>query len=141
VPQDYAQAARWYRKAADQGYAKAQYNLGILYGTGKGATQDYAEAANWSRKAADQGDPVGQAFLGRFYLSGQGVPTDYVQADMWLTLALSRPSTADQVQTEQAGKDNKSDALATKLRDYIEGIMTEDQIAEAHRLAREWKPK
>ena len=55
VPQDAAEALKWYRKAAEQGYAKAQYNLGAMYYIGDGVPQDYAEAVKWIRKAAKQG--------------------------------------------------------------------------------------
>ncbi len=55
VPQDSAEAAKWYRKAAEQGHAEAQFNLGILYDEGRGVRQDYAEAVKWYRKAKDQG--------------------------------------------------------------------------------------
>jgi TPR repeat protein len=47
---------KWYRKAADQGYAAAQYNLGVCYDNGGGVVQDKAEAVKWYRKAADQGN-------------------------------------------------------------------------------------
>ena len=56
VPQDYAEAVKWYRKAADQGDAFAQYNLGVMYDNGEGVPQDQAEAVKWYRKAAEQGD-------------------------------------------------------------------------------------
>jgi TPR repeat protein len=52
VPQDYAQAVAWYRKAADQGFAPAQYNLGLYYYDGQGVPQDYAEAYFWEDLAA-----------------------------------------------------------------------------------------
>ncbi len=55
VPQDYAEAVKWYRLAAEQGDASAQYNLGIMYINGKGVPQDYAEAVKWYRLAAEQG--------------------------------------------------------------------------------------
>ena len=55
MPQDYAQAAEWYRKAADQGFAGAQVNLGLLYANGQGVARDYAEALKWFRSAADRG--------------------------------------------------------------------------------------
>ena len=55
VLQDDAEAVRWYRLAADQGHAKAQYNLGVMYDNGDGVPQDYAEAVSWYRLAADQG--------------------------------------------------------------------------------------
>jgi tetratricopeptide (TPR) repeat protein len=58
VPQDYAEAARWYRKAAEHGNAKAQLGLGVCYLFEQGVPQDYTEAAKWYRKSADQGDAI-----------------------------------------------------------------------------------
>ncbi len=55
VALDDRQAVYWYRKAADQGDADAQYNLGLMYGKGKGVAKDYKQAVYWYRKAADQG--------------------------------------------------------------------------------------
>ena len=61
VPQDDAQAAAWFRKAAEQrGDAADQYNLGLAYANGKGVPQDYAQAAAWFRKAAEQGHAAAQ---------------------------------------------------------------------------------
>jgi TPR repeat protein len=51
VPQDYAKAAAWYEKAAEQGYAGAQCNLSSLYENGRGVLQDYTKAAEWFEKA------------------------------------------------------------------------------------------
>jgi uncharacterized protein len=56
VVQDYAEAVKWYRLAAEQGYADAQYNLGLMYDYGNGVVQDYAEAVKWYRLAAEQGN-------------------------------------------------------------------------------------
>jgi len=53
--QDYAEAIQWYRKAAEQGHANGQCNLGVMYANGRGVMQDYAEAIQWYRKAAEQG--------------------------------------------------------------------------------------
>ena len=55
VPQDAAEAVRWYRLAAEQGYAIAQNNLGFMYDTGEGVPQDAVEAVRWYRRAAEQG--------------------------------------------------------------------------------------
>ena len=55
VVQDYAEAVKWCRKAAEQNYAPAQSNLGQCYCGGRGVQQDYAEAVKWYRKAAEQG--------------------------------------------------------------------------------------
>ena len=83
VPQDYAEAARWYRKAAEQGNAKSQHNLGYMYDKGQGVPQDYAEAVRWYRKAAEQGNAKSQHNLGYMYQYGQGVPQDYAEAMRW----------------------------------------------------------
>ncbi len=129
VPQDDAEAARWYRKAAEQGDADAQYNLGVMYNDGQGVAQDYAEAVRWYRRAAEQDDAAAQVALGVMYGKGHGMPQDYVQAHKWYNLAASRlPS----------GEDRD---LAVKNRDIVAPKMTAAQIAEAQRLARDWKPK
>ena len=65
LPKDYGQAAIWYRRAADQGEAIAQVNLGEMYETGRGVTKDFAQAANWYRRAADKGDADAQYHLGQ----------------------------------------------------------------------------
>jgi TPR repeat protein len=83
VPQDYTEAVRWYRKAADQGYAEAQSDLGYMYSEGKGVPQDYTEAVGWDRKAADQGYARAQSALGYAYSEGKGVPQDYAQSAPW----------------------------------------------------------
>jgi TPR repeat protein len=53
---NYAEAAKWYRRAAEQGDAEGQRNLGVMYGNGKGVPQDYIEAYKWSNLAAAQGN-------------------------------------------------------------------------------------
>jgi TPR repeat protein len=84
---DYKLAVEWFRKAAERGDAKAQYNLGTAYDKGQGVAQDYAQAAQWYRKAADQGLPQAQNNLGILYKQGQGVPQDYAQAAGWFRQA------------------------------------------------------
>jgi hypothetical protein len=59
VPQDYAEAMRWYRLAAEQGDADAQGNLGVMYDTGTGVPQDYVAAHMWFNLSAAQGDASG----------------------------------------------------------------------------------
>ena len=60
VPQDYVEAVKWYRKAAEKGFAPAQVNLGRMYDEGAGVPQDYAEAVKWVRNAAEQGYAMAQ---------------------------------------------------------------------------------
>ena len=74
MPQDYAEAESWYRKAAEQGYASAQYSLGVMYREGRGVPKDDAQAATWFTKAAEQGVAKAQFKLGNMYKHGIGVP-------------------------------------------------------------------
>jgi len=83
VPQDYAEALRWYRKAADQGEAEAENGIALLYSQGQGVSQDYAEALRWYHKAADQGYAKAQHNLGNMYYYGRGVPQDRGEAERW----------------------------------------------------------
>jgi len=64
---------KWYRKAAEQGVADAQNDLGFMYENGQGVPQDYAEAVGWFRKAAEQGYANAQYNLGNMYRNGHGV--------------------------------------------------------------------
>ena len=80
---NYTQAVKWYRKAAEQGDAYAQNNLGVCYKNGQGVTQDYYEAVKWYRKAAEQGHARAQFNLGVCYKNGQGVTQDYYEAVKW----------------------------------------------------------
>jgi len=58
VPRNYAEAIKWYRKAAEQGHAIAQKNLGTMYSKGKGVRQNYVRAHKWFSLAASQGNDL-----------------------------------------------------------------------------------
>ena len=94
--QDYAQAAQWYRKAADQSHALAQFNLGVMYAQGQGVGKDEATAVMWIRKAAEQGDAGAQFNLGmRQHRASIGaLPVDAlesrIEAYKWLHLAATQ---------------------------------------------------
>jgi TPR repeat protein len=83
VPQDSAEAVKWYRIAAEQGDAKAQYRLGLMYAIGEGVPEDSAEAVKWILKAAEQGSKFPQLELGRRYAEGDGVSKDSTEAVKW----------------------------------------------------------
>ncbi len=87
VPQDFAEAARWFQLAAKQGYAKAQAALGDLYLVGWGVPRDNRAAQIWFRKAAEQGVARAQNKLGILYLKGQGAPPDDSLAAAWFAQA------------------------------------------------------
>ena len=131
VPQDYNKAMRWYGKAADKGNAEAQCNLGSMYVKGHGVPQDYNKASMWYEMAASKGNAKAQFNMGEFYASGKGVPQDYVLAYMWFTLAASHYPAA-----EIADRND----VAIKINE-IALKMVPEEIAEAQRMAREWKPK
>ncbi len=90
---------------------------------------DDATALQEFKPLAAQGDALAQFSLGVMYRQGQGVPQDYVQAHVWYNLAALR---------SEPGADQD---ISVKNRDIIAARMTPPQIAEAQRLAREWKPK
>ena len=77
------EAARWFRKAAEQGHAGAQDKLGGMYYIGHGFMEDHTEAARWFRKAAEQGYAEAQHMLGDMYSSGMGLMKDYAEAATW----------------------------------------------------------
>ena len=97
VPRDYEEAAKWYRFAAEQGVAEAQYNLGYLYYTGMLETsEDYQEAAKWFRLAAEKGHSLGQFYIGIMHALGKGVPKDYKEALKWYKKAAEQGLSAAQ---------------------------------------------
>ena len=76
MKQDYAKALIWYHKAAKQGHADTQVNLGFMLREGQGVKQDYAKALSWYLKAADQGHANAQFSLGFMFREGRGVKQD-----------------------------------------------------------------
>ncbi len=157
---DYDTALAEFRPVAEQGDAKAQFHLGLMYANGEGVPQDYQEAVKWYRRAAEQGDARAQSNLGLMYDKGQGVPQAYQEAVKWYRRAAEqgRPSAQYNLASMYySGQGVPQDYVlahmwtnlaasqggekAVKKRDKIATKMTPDQIAKAQRLAREWKPK
>ncbi len=124
VPKDDAQAIAWYRKAAEQGHAPGQSSLGKMCLEGRGVPRDDAQAIAWFRKAAEQGDPTAQRMLGAMYELGRGVPRNRVQSLLWLSLFAA--------QSDESAKRGLEELLQDS---------TPQQIAEAERLVREFRPK
>jgi TPR repeat protein len=82
---DFETAVAVFRPLAENGDAKAQSILGLMYSYGEGVPEDYRESARWYRRAAEQGSSVAQYNLGMFYLEGQGVSQNTDEAIEWLT--------------------------------------------------------
>ena len=125
VSQDAAEAVTWFRRAAEQGHAGAQFTLGVMLAAGEGIPEDDVEAVAWFRRAAEQGHAGAQLNLGVMYAAGSGVPQDNVEAHMWLNLAASRSS-------------GEQRELAVPKRDAVAERMTPADLSEAQRRAREW---
>ena len=81
--QDPEQAIEWFRKAAAQQYAAAEFQMGQLYDFGLGLSQDDREALAWYRKAAEHGNPAAQRAVGIFNQKGKGVAPDVAEAARW----------------------------------------------------------
>jgi uncharacterized protein len=160
VAKDYAEAAKWLRKAAEQNNAVAQYNLGAAYAIGSGVTKDEAEALKWFRKAADQNNADAQHNLGVIYAQGKLVPQDLAEALKWLRRAAEQNNPEAQSKLalmyalgQGTGRDTlqahawwniaagNGDPDARGNIDKLEKEMTPQQMNQAVRLAREISAK
>ena len=127
LEQNYKEALKWYRMAAEQGLVEAQYNLGTVYLQGNEVPQDHKEAVKWFRMAADQGYADAQYNLGALYAMGKGVDKDFIAGYAWTNVAKAN------------GYDVENNLRLFKTE------MTSEQIAEALTLAddimkRTWDP-
>ena len=148
-------AAKLMRLAADQGKAKAQYNLGLLYKNGRGVTHDYKEAVKWYRLAADQGNASAQNNLGVAYEQGQCVTQDYKEAVKWYRLSADQGDPLAQsnlgvsyVTGQGVTQDyvrahmwfniaaSSGNTLAESNRDKVAKKMSQTQIKKAQKMAR-----
>lgn len=84
---NYSEAAKWLRLAADQGQKIAQYSLGVLYKQGQGVQRNDYEAIKWWTKAAEQGFIPAQFNVGLMYEQGDGVQQNYTEAAKWYRIA------------------------------------------------------
>ena len=120
VPRNYKTVAKWFKRAAEQGKASAQYNLGKMYDKGMGVPQNKKAAVKWYKRAAEQGVSVAQFNLGLMHKRGQGTPKTLSLAHMWWNIA---------------AKNGYMDAKVHKKE--IEKIMSPSQLEKAQTLALE----
>jgi uncharacterized protein len=164
---DYKEAVKWYTKAAEQGDAEAQSNLGVMYQNGQGVPQDYKEAVKWYTKATEQGFAQAQSnltdaqfSLGAMYQNGQGVPQNYKEAIKWYRISAEQGNAETQYILGTMYRDglgvlqdyalahmwfnlcgSSGDKDCVKNRNIVEEEMSPAQIEEAQEMARNWKPK
>ncbi len=145
---------------AEQGHAKAQNYLGLMFDSGYGVPRDASRAVEWFRKAAEQGHANARNYLGLIHAGGRGVPRDGTEAVKWFRKAAGQGHVAamfnlgilyykgkvvprDYVQAhawfDLAARGGVG--LGETFRAKAARLLTPSQIEEARRLTREWKPK
>jgi uncharacterized protein len=161
VAADPKRAVQLFTRAANQGFAIAQFELAECYDKGTGVPQDPLRAAEWYEKAARQGNDRAQASLGYLYDVGIGVQQNMAQALQWYHMAAANGNAVAQynlgsmhanghgVQQNvmqaamwfnivEVNADTTRRGAAEQARRQVEAQMTAEQIAESKRLAREW---
>jgi TPR repeat protein len=159
-----AQAVEWFRKAAAQDYAPAEFQMGQLYDFGFGVGQSDVDALAWYRKAAQHGSAAAQRTMGDFYRKGRAVAADAVEAARWYHLAADGDDIRAQYQLADAYltgngvtrdyvsayvwfalaagqaplEDNRKQLL--ELRNIAAARMTPEHVAEAVRRVAAWRP-
>lgn len=150
---DYETALREFKIAAEDGLEMAQYNLAILYFSGRGVEQNFAEAFRWTAAAADQGHTQAQFNLGALYYEGQGTRRDRETALQWYIKAGNADYPPAQYNIGEMyfhGDGVKKDIIrahawisraiennhqtAAELLDEIEAGMSDTQLSEARRM-------
>lgn len=121
---DFITAHREFLAPAQKGEARAQFSLALLYLRGQGVAQNTPEAMRWLRKAANRGDGEARMVLGDLYMKAG--PQNYVKSYMWLTLGLAN------IRGSQRN-------IAHRMRKHVAARMTPEQIAQAKKMARDWR--
>lgn len=121
VPENNAEAVKWYSKAAEQDHPEAQWNLGVMFADGEGVPENEVEAVRWFRRAAEQGYTAAQTSLGFMYAIGKGLPQDDVQAHAWFNIAAAQ-----------------GDPHAEKMKDQIADSMSLQGLTRAQELAQQY---
>jgi len=116
------EAAEYFRKAAEQGLANAQFDLAVRYRLGQGVPQDMVQSFNWLRKAAQQGHRAAQYNLALMYGMGHGTAEDLAQAFYWM---------------RKAAEQGDADAQHKLVLSYIHGHGVAKDLA----LAGQWAVK
>lgn len=153
VPQDYKEAAKWYRIAAEKGHAKAQYRLAEMHHLGKGVLK--GGSYKWFRMAAEQGYAIAQSRLGAMYYFGGDISqANYKEAAKWYRMAAEQGNTEAQYYLGVMYYDGKGVVVdyleaykwillaemngknVDRLKSILQNQMTTAQITEAQRLAK-----
>ena len=121
---DYANAFNMFNQLASAGDASAEFQLAMLYETGRGTKQDPRQAMHWLRMSAAHGNTQAQSNLGVAYSMGLGVTQDALRAYVWFAMSA-----------------DAGNAAATINRDVLTRKLTAQQFIEAKALLTECQSK
>lgn len=133
---DYATALQKLKPLAEQGNARAQNALAVMYATGRGVAPNHQQALGWYRKAAEQGNAAAEAALGEVYASGRGVERDDNEAVRWYRKAAEKSDALGQLllaSMYEKGRGVAQDYSAAALW-YLRAAEQGNSLAQ-HRLA------
>jgi hypothetical protein len=156
--QNYGEAVKWYRKAAEQGFAGAQNNLAVMYEKGLGVPKSDSEAAKWYLRAAVKQEAHAQHSVGIMYRDGRGIPQNFEEAIKWIRRSAEqghKGAFRDMGEIYSKGV-TRNDVLACmwwklavmygdeeseKLLSRMTAEMTSSSIIKSEKLAEEWMRK
>ncbi len=129
VPPSNQDAIAWYRKSADAGKPDAIFMMGVMHEGGAGVPRNVNEAFNWYKKSADRGFYPGILKVADMYGKGRGVKKDLAQSYFWFSIA------------EKNAPASTNDRYEIPIvKDRLSTLMTKEQVADADRKAKAWKP-
>lgn len=157
--QSFKDAAKWYQRSADQGFAQSEYRLGTLYERGLGLKPDSAQAAVWYQRAAEQGNIKAMHNLAVLSANQNDQSPDYTTAAQWFEAAAQRGLPDSQFNLAVlyenglgVNRDMKrafmwlsiaargGDADAVRRRDILRGKLTAEEVTAANKMIVAWKP-
>ncbi|MBS0252163.1 MAG: SEL1-like repeat protein [Proteobacteria bacterium] len=158
VPQNFAEAAKWYQRSADQGFALAQYRLGTLYERGLGLKVDRKQARTWYLRAAEQGNIKAMHNLAVLAANQSDRAPDYTTAAQWFEEAAKRGLPDSQFNLAVLYENGLGvtrdlrtafmwlslaaqggDADAVRRRDILRGKLTAQDITVANKMISAWQ--
>lgn len=158
VKQNFAEAAKWYQRSADQNFAQAQYRLGTLYERGLGLKADRQEATKWYLRAAEQGNIKAMHNLAVLFANQTDRAPNYTTAAQWFEEAAKRGLPDSQFNLAVLYENGLGvtrdmekafmwislaaqggDAEAIRRRDAVRGKLTAQELADANKMIDSWR--
>ncbi|SDA97657.1 tetratricopeptide repeat protein [Mesorhizobium qingshengii] len=124
--EDYAEAFKWYRLAAEQHFPPAEHNVAVMYVEGRGVPPDKHQAEHWFRQAAEHGIADAHWGLGLLYANDEGDLQDFLLSYVEFSLAATLLP------------EGKPSVDAVRARDKVAALLTPEQVAEGRRRVGEW---